>query len=97
MPCDALDPVTRARVEAHVSGDPQARANLDLIEQALAPLALDAGATEPPPDLVLNTLARVSEHRCMLPAAPAASQAPRCARSPGAGCAGPTGSSRRCC
>ena len=65
-----LDPVTTARVEGHLEAHPEARARLALLEQALAPLAADADDIAPPPGLTLGTLARIAEHRCMLPAAP---------------------------
>jgi hypothetical protein len=65
---DLLDPVTTARVESHLKANPEARARLDLLEQALAPLIADDIA--PPPGLTLGTLARIAKHRCMLPAAP---------------------------
>ena len=65
-----LDPVTTARVERHLETHPEARARLALLEQALAPLAADGDEIAPPPGLTLATLARVAEHRCMLPAAP---------------------------
>jgi hypothetical protein len=66
---NTLDPVTHHRVEAHLRADPDARDRLDLLEQALAPLAEDADEP-PPPDLVLATLSRVAEYRCALPVAP---------------------------
>ncbi|MFO0879425.1 MAG: hypothetical protein U0840_18925 [Gemmataceae bacterium] len=67
----ALDPVTQARVEAHVKAHPAARERLDLMRAALAPLAEDATEPEPPPGLALLALARIAEHQCMLPPAPA--------------------------
>ena len=91
-----LDPVTTARVEGHLETHPEARARLALLEQALAPLAADADDIDPPPGLTLGTLARIAEHRCMLPAAPP-TPAARPARRRAAGCAGPTASSPRCC
>src|SRR5262245_5015121 len=68
-----LDPVTHRRVEAHLKSHPEAAERLALLEQMLAPLDVDAGHPEPPPGLVVSTLARVAEHRCALPAAPPAS------------------------
>lgn len=65
-----LDPVTTARVRGYLDAHPAARERLALIQRALAPLADDAAAPEPPPDLVHATLARVAEYRCMLPRAP---------------------------
>ena len=65
-----LDPVTKTRVENHLLTHPDARVRLDLLEQALAPLAADAAEIASPPGLTLGTLARIAEHRCMLPAAP---------------------------
>jgi hypothetical protein len=66
---NALDPVTHARVRAHLEHDPDARARLGLLEQALAPLAEDADE-EPPPGLAELTLARLAGRRGDLPAAP---------------------------
>jgi hypothetical protein len=65
----ALDPVTHARVKIHLESHPEARERFRLLERALAPLAEDAN--EPPPSgLVMATLARIAEHRCILPTAP---------------------------
>lgn len=66
---DLLDPVTKARVENYLLSHPEARARLELLEQALSPLAADADIV-PPPTLALGTLARIAEHHCMLPPAP---------------------------
>jgi hypothetical protein len=66
-----LDLPTHQEVEAYLRGHPEARARLDLFERALAPLSADAEDPDPPPGLVLGTLARVAEYRCRkLPAAP---------------------------
>src|SRR5215468_5294385 len=67
---ETLDPMTHQRVEGHLRQDPDARAKLDLLRQAMAPLAEDAGDPDPPPGLAMRALARVAEHRCALPAAP---------------------------
>jgi hypothetical protein len=67
----SLDPVTHARVEAHLKSHPEDRERLRLLEEALAPLADDA-EIDPPPGLAVATLARVAEYRCALPAAPKA-------------------------
>jgi hypothetical protein len=65
-----LDAGERRQVEAHLRASPAARARVEKLRQALAPLAED-DPDQPPPDLILNTLARVAEHRCRnLPAAP---------------------------
>jgi hypothetical protein len=64
-----LDPVTQQRVESYLRTHPDARARLELLEQALEPLAEDE-AEAPPADLVFRTMARVSEYHCALPAAP---------------------------
>jgi hypothetical protein len=67
----ALDGREEAAVEAHLRADPEARARLDALERALAQLAADAEAPEPPPGLALGALARVAELRCReLPPAP---------------------------
>ena len=63
---NSLDPVTHHRVEAYLQAHPDARARLDLLEQALAPLAEDEDPPAPPPGLVLATLTRIAEHRCGL-------------------------------
>lgn len=65
----SLDPVTHARVEAHLKAQPEARERLRLLEEAFAPLADDADL-DPPPGLAVATLARIAEHRCALPSAP---------------------------
>jgi hypothetical protein len=70
---ETLDPLTRQRVEAHLRHHPEARHRLDLLRQALAPLAEDAGDPDPPAGLALSALARIAEYRCALPAAPALS------------------------
>lgn len=68
-----LDTVTKARVEAEVKANPVTREQLRVLEQAFAPLAEDAAdVPAPPPGLVMNTLARIAEHRCALPPAPVA-------------------------
>jgi hypothetical protein len=59
----ALDPVTHRHVEAHVRTHPEARARLDLLEQALAPLAEDAAPPAPPPGLAAAAIARVAAYR----------------------------------
>jgi hypothetical protein len=68
---DALEPDERRAVEAHLRASPEARAKLEVLRRALAPLAADAGHSDPPPGLALRTLARVAEYRCRpLPPAP---------------------------
>jgi hypothetical protein len=69
----SLDPVTHQRVEVHLRHHPEAQANLDLLRRAVAPLAED-GDPDPPPGLALSALARLAEHRCALPTAPALSR-----------------------
>jgi hypothetical protein len=67
----ALEPGEKSAVEAQLRSSPEARARLEALERALAPLAVDAEAPEPPPGLALAALARVAEHRCRtLPTAP---------------------------
>lgn len=65
-----LDPVTKARVDAQLRTSPETRLNLDLIEQALAPLAADGDDIDLPEGLARRTLARIDEHHRMLPSAP---------------------------
>ncbi|MFM7150862.1 MAG: anti-sigma factor family protein, partial [Gemmataceae bacterium] len=72
----SLDPVTHAQVEAHAASSEQTRHRLHLLRQALAPLEEIQEDPEPPPSLIINTLARIAEHRCRrIPAAPQASLA----------------------
>jgi hypothetical protein len=67
----SLDPETQREVENHLYTHPEARAHLELLERALAPLAADAEMAAPLPGLRLSTLARIAEHRCRsLPTAP---------------------------
>src|SRR5262249_21589198 len=67
----SLDDETHQQVEASLETSPELRARLSLLERALAPLAADAEAPEPPPSLVLSTLARIAEQQCRkLPDAP---------------------------
>jgi hypothetical protein len=61
---ETLDPMARQRVEAELQSNPDARARLARVQAVLAPLAEDAADPAPPAGLVLNTLARVAEHRC---------------------------------
>ncbi len=67
----ALDPDETREVEAYLRTDPEARTRLEFLEQGVAPLATDTEVDAPPRDLVLNTLARIAEHKSRsLPAAP---------------------------
>lgn len=67
----ALDPVTHREVEGYVRENPEAHRHLELLRQALTPLAEDRGTVEVPPGLRHATLARVAEYRCRdLPHAP---------------------------
>jgi prepilin-type processing-associated H-X9-DG protein len=67
----SLDEATHQQVEASLESSPELRARLGLLERALAPLAADAEPPEPPPGLVLSTLARIAEQQCRkLPDAP---------------------------
>lgn len=69
---EALPNDARQRVEARLRDDAAAGERLELFRRVLAPLAEDAANDEPPPGLALGTLARVAEHQCRLPHAPAA-------------------------
>lgn len=74
---NALDADEQATVEREARNDPEAARRLELLRQAVEPLAADAEQPRPPADLVLRTLARVAEARCReLPRAPAASTKP---------------------
>jgi hypothetical protein len=67
----SLDAQTQQQVEASLQTSPELRGRLELLERALAPLAADADTPEPPPGLVLGTLAHIAEHQCRkLPSAP---------------------------
>jgi hypothetical protein len=67
----ALDAETQQHVEAHLRTDAEASRRLELLRQALEPLAADAEPPEPPPGLWVRTLARVGEARAHdLPRAP---------------------------
>jgi hypothetical protein len=67
----SLDTETQKQVEASLQTSPELRGRLELLERALAPLGADAEKPEPPPGLVLGTLALVAEHQCRkLPPAP---------------------------
>lgn len=70
----SLDPVTHARVEAHLHSHPETAERVGQLRQLLAPLD-DSDDVDPPPGLVHATLARVAEYRCKLPTAPASSPA----------------------
>jgi prepilin-type processing-associated H-X9-DG protein len=78
---DALDERTKRQLEAYLTQHPEARQKLTLLKRALAPLAADADAPAPPPQLVERTLAKVAEHICAdrraedLPQAPPVSPA----------------------
>src|SRR6516165_3161 len=68
---DALDSDARQETEEYLLKDPEARGRLETLRQALEPLEADRESDDPPPDLWVRTLARVSEYRCRnLPAAP---------------------------
>jgi hypothetical protein len=57
---DALDLDAHRAVEAHLRLHPEARARLEELRLMLAPLAADADAPEPPPNLAASTLARIA-------------------------------------
>ncbi len=61
---DALDPETKRGVETYVRSHPEAQRQLDLLRQALEPLASDRDTIEPPPGLRVRTVARLAEYRC---------------------------------
>lgn len=69
---NALDPDAHREVETYLHDNPEAQRHLDLLRQALEPLAADKDDIEPPPaGLTLRTLAAVAEYRCRpLPQAP---------------------------
>jgi hypothetical protein len=63
---NALDPQEQQRVELDLRWHAEARQGLELLRQALEPLAVDRDAPEyePPAGLRMRTLARVAEYRC---------------------------------
>ncbi len=61
---DGLDEEKRRQVDAYLQEHPEARQRLDLLMQALAPLAADADPHTLPPQLVERTLARIAEQIC---------------------------------
>src|SRR5581483_9941420 len=67
---DCLDEEAAKKVEARLAQDVELRRRLDVVRQALAPLAADAAPIEPPPDLAARTLMRVAESARRLPVAP---------------------------
>jgi prepilin-type processing-associated H-X9-DG protein len=61
---NALDGDTSREVEEYLRSHPEARRQVDLLRQALRPLAADADPAEPPPGLAVRTLGRVAEYCC---------------------------------
>lgn len=59
---NALDDAERAEMEAYLARHPEARRRVDLVRQALAPLAADKQDVAPPHGLVYKTLAWVAEN-----------------------------------
>lgn len=67
----ALDDDAQREVQTSLRESPELRSRLELLERALSPLAADQEAPEPPPGLILSTLARIAEYQCRkLPDAP---------------------------
>lgn len=60
----ALDPETQREVESYVRGQPEAVNKLELLRQALQPLAADREPPAPPAGLRMRTLACIAEYRC---------------------------------
>src|SRR5262245_53480543 len=68
---DRLDEPMKRQVESRLQVDEAARRQLELLRQALTPLAADE-EIDPPPHLAARTIARVAEYACrQLPHAPA--------------------------
>lgn len=65
---ETLDAPARLRVEAELQTNPQVRAQLTRLQAVLAPLGEDAAEIVPPPNLVIDTLARVAEVESTRPA-----------------------------
>lgn len=61
---NALDERTSRQVQSELEQNRDAREQLALLEQALAPLASDREAPAPPSQLTERTLARIAEHIC---------------------------------
>ncbi len=71
---ERLEEPAKRQVEARLQNDAAARRHLELLRQALAPLAADQELV-PPPHLAAHTIARVAEYICRdLPRAPAPPQ-----------------------
>jgi prepilin-type processing-associated H-X9-DG protein len=73
----ALDAETHSEVEAFLAREPEGRRRLELLRQALLPLAADKEAHAPPPDLIIRTLGLVAEHCSRDPVVSAAPVLPR--------------------
>ncbi|HMF13727.1 MAG TPA: hypothetical protein VKE94_15520 [Gemmataceae bacterium] len=68
---NALDADDHAAVEDRLRNHPQEQERLDRLRLALGPLAADVEDEEPPPYLVVRTIARIAEYHCRkLPPAP---------------------------
>jgi prepilin-type processing-associated H-X9-DG protein len=85
----SLDPDTHRQVDAYLRANPEARRRLELLRQALEPLAADADEEAPPPGLCVRTLARIARQqrrRAPRPAALNLPPAPRpsCSQTAGA-------------
>ena len=66
---NALEPDEQERVRQELRRSPQAQQKLEVLRQAVEPLAYDAEPPEPPEDLLLSTLRRVGRYRCQQQAA----------------------------
>src|SRR4051812_29315043 len=58
---NALDPEARRQVEELLAASPEARARVELLRQALEPLAADRDPGGPPPGLAERTLRFIAE------------------------------------
>jgi prepilin-type processing-associated H-X9-DG protein len=68
---NALDADAHAAVEDRLRNRPEEQERLERLRLALAPLAADVEDEEPPPYLVVRTIARIAAHHCRkLPPAP---------------------------
>jgi len=68
---NAIEPDEQRAIQKELRENAETRRRLELVRQALEPLAADAEASDPPAGLWVRTLARVAEHRCRnLPHAP---------------------------
>jgi prepilin-type processing-associated H-X9-DG protein len=57
-----LDPESNRQVEDHLADNPDSAAKLELLRQAIEPLAADKDTIDPPADLSMRTIGLVAQH-----------------------------------